>query len=110
MATLPLFLETDGFRAVHACWDEAMIAELITVTNNGVLTEGQITQAADKRDPLWRLVETVTKGPEVPLPMGYSFQDRTARSAARCASRGGGVERHPGRISRCPSPIPANCQ
>ena len=76
MATLPLFLETPAFRAVHACWDEAAIAELAAATEGGVLTEAQLVQAADKCDPLWQQVETVTKGPEVRLPEGYTFRDK----------------------------------
>jgi hypothetical protein len=76
MRTLPLFLEMEAFRAVHACWDDAVIASSRSVTDDGVLTEAQIVAAADKRDPLWRLVETVTKGPELPLPTGYSFLDK----------------------------------
>ena len=76
MATLPIFLETEAFRAVHACWDEAVIDALASIPEDGVLTDAQIARAADKRDPLWRLVETVTKGPELPLPTGYSFRDK----------------------------------
>lgn len=76
MRSLPLFLETSAFRAVHACWDEAVIAKLTALTGTGVLSEAQVVQAADKRDPLWRLVETVTRGPELPLPTGYSFRDK----------------------------------
>lgn len=85
MATLPLFLETESFRAVHACWDEAAIAGLAAMTGNGVLSGAQIARAADRGDPLWRLVETVTKGPEAPLPTGYSFRDKdgTERDSVR---------------------------
>ncbi len=76
MARLPLFVETEAFRAVHACWDEAAVAGLAAVTEGGVLTEAQLVRVADKHDPLWRQVETVTKGPEADLPHGYSFRDK----------------------------------
>ena len=87
MQSLPLFLEADGLRAVHACWDERMIASLRKQTRNGVLSEAQFHQAADKAHPLHALVETTTKGPEHPLPDGYSITDKdgTVRREVRLA-------------------------
>ena len=41
MRSLPLFLEEDGFRAVHACWIDASLDRLKTLTGDGVLTEEQ---------------------------------------------------------------------
>ncbi|MCK0101973.1 metallophosphoesterase [Pseudohalocynthiibacter sp. F2068] len=76
MRSLPLYLELDGFRAVHACWDETKIERLRGLSNLGVLSEDQIIRAADERDPLFNLVETTTKGPEAPLPPGYSIKDK----------------------------------
>ncbi len=76
MKTLPLFLELDGFRAVHACWDEQRIEKLKSKTASGVLSEAQFIAAADATHPLNALVEAVTKGPEAPLPEGYSFADK----------------------------------
>lgn len=76
MRTLPLFLEFDDFRAVHACWDEARIAGLRAVTKAGVLGEEQFVEAADCSAPLFDLVETTTKGPEHPLPVGCGFHDK----------------------------------
>ena len=76
MAQLPLFLETDTFRAVHACWNDKIISQLEAETKSGVLQEGQIARAADKADPLFELVDVTTKGPEAPLPVGYTFSDK----------------------------------
>jgi predicted MPP superfamily phosphohydrolase len=64
MRTLPLFLEFENFRVVHACWDEARIARLNSITRNGVLTEDQFVEAADRTSTLFDLVEATTKGPE----------------------------------------------
>ncbi|MEW9921828.1 metallophosphoesterase [Marimonas sp. MJW-29] len=76
MKELPLYLEFDGFRAVHACWDEAGIGQLKQQTTRGVLSEGQLVRAAAKEDVLFELVETALKGPELQLPDGYFFVDK----------------------------------
>jgi len=76
MQGLPLFLELDGFRAVHACWDEARIDKLGQHTATGVLSEAQLMQVADPKHVLNDLVETITKGPDVPLPNGHRFADK----------------------------------
>ncbi len=76
MRTLPLFLEFDGFRAVHACWHEAGIQELKALTRNGVMSEDQLIKAADKRHALFELVENALKGPELQLPDGFFFVDK----------------------------------
>ena len=81
MRGLPLFLEEDGFRAVHACWNDASIKRLKELTGNGVLSEDQLIRAAgriktdEKTDEIFALAERITKGPEQPLPKGYSFTD-----------------------------------
>lgn len=76
MKTLPLFLELDGFRASHACWEVGRVEKLKQETANGVLSEAQFVAAANEAHPLNTLVETLTKGPEAPLPEGYSFADK----------------------------------
>jgi len=85
MATLPLFLEFDGFRVVHACWYEQKIAALAKITGNGVLSREQIINAADPRHDIFDLVETAAKGPECPLPDGYFItgKDGTRRHDVR---------------------------
>ncbi len=76
MRSLPLYLEHDGFRAVHACWDESRITALEAISSAGVLSEEQLLRAAVPTDPLNDLVETITKGPELRLPDGHSFADK----------------------------------
>jgi hypothetical protein len=81
MRSLPLFLEVEGFRAVHACWNEATIEALRKISKEGVLSPEQLVRAAPKEDPIFNdpifeLVETTTKGPEVKLPKGFTFVDK----------------------------------
>jgi len=76
MRSLPLYKEFDGFRAVHACWSEPAIAELADISTDGLLSENQFIDAANETNALFALAETVTKGPEVALPDGFSFSDK----------------------------------
>ncbi|WP_372604220.1 metallophosphoesterase [Actibacterium sp.] len=87
MRGLPLFLETDGFRAVHASWSDDAIARLKDLTGDGVLSEDQLIRAAGRvtSDEIFELVEQITKGPESRLPEGVFFTDKdgTERHSVR---------------------------
>ena len=76
MRSLPLFLEFGGYRAVHACWDEAGVEQLRTLTTNGVLSEEQLIACANEQHSLHELVEVALKGPELRLPDGYTIIDK----------------------------------
>lgn len=77
MRGLPLFLENEGFRAVHACWIEASIDRVRALTGDGVMSEDQLIRAADHSggDEMCFLTEQITKGPEHRLPDGWTFRD-----------------------------------
>lgn len=78
MRSLPLFLEQEGFRAVHACWNDQKIDRLRELTGSGVLSEEQLIRASGRNqsDEMFTLAEHITKGPEHSLPKGYSFTDK----------------------------------
>jgi hypothetical protein len=78
--TLPLWLELDGLRVVHACWDEAQMARI-----EGPVTDAFLHAACRKGGPLFGPVETVLKGKEVKLPPGVRFHDKDGH--ARVATR-----------------------
>jgi hypothetical protein len=71
---LPLFLEMDGFRVVHACWDR-QAADF--AGNSGIRdVEGRITdtflaEAARKGTEAYEVVEILLKGKEIALPGGH---------------------------------------
>ncbi len=79
MRGLPLFIETEGFRAVHAAWIQDAIDDLRQQTGAGVLSEEQLILAGQKGEELYDLVEAVAKGPEACLPHPYSFEDKSGR-------------------------------
>jgi calcineurin-like phosphoesterase family protein len=74
--TLPLWLDLDGLRVVHACWDEqakALIAQ--GLSSYGGITAEFLHSACRKGNPLFASVEVVLKGKEGKLPAGASFED-----------------------------------
>lgn len=76
MTSLPLFIETDEFRAVHAAWIQPAIDDLRRQTGDGVLSEEQLIRAGRKGDTFYDLAEAVAKGPEARLPPPHSFEDK----------------------------------
>lgn len=75
--TLPLYLDLQEFRAVHACWDPDSLGAVRPVLNGrGQLTEDGWFAATDKESRVFEGVETLLKGLEVPLPEGVEFHDK----------------------------------
>lgn len=79
MRGLPLFIESEGFRAVHAAWIQPAIDDLRRQTGAGVLSEDQLIRAGRKGDALYDLAEAVAKGPEARLPHPHSFEDKAGK-------------------------------
>lgn len=75
--TLPMWLDLDGLRAVHACWDDRAINQIADAQkNHGGLTTDFLHSACRKGKSLFSPVEVVLKGKEGKLPDGASFQDK----------------------------------
>ncbi len=74
--TLPLFYETENFRAAHACWDSANIAFLRSILKNDRLDEKLLHQSVNTRTELYRTIDETLKGKEVRMPVGLSFTDK----------------------------------
>lgn len=74
--TLPLFYETDTFRAVHACWDNNNISYLKKQLNNNRLTDDLIRQSVIKGTALNEAIDQTLKGKEIKLPEGHYFKDK----------------------------------
>jgi hypothetical protein len=76
--SLPLYLDFGKARAIHACWEPTAIAELGQYINQKQQLLATHWQAAfDKTTALYQLIEMLLKGPEISLPSGYSFADKT---------------------------------
>ena len=74
--TLPLYFETDAFRAVHACWDFGNIGFLRDNLENDRLTDKLIYDSVKQDTELHRVIEETLKGKEMAMPEGYSFYDK----------------------------------
>lgn len=75
--TLPLWLDLDDFRVVHACWHEEHLASLRPFLDqaNAIKPEAWSDLAAKGTGP-FESAEVILKGLEVPLPDGVSFKDK----------------------------------
>lgn len=85
--TLPLFLETDEFRVVHAAWNHDTIDYLRQNTKDGVLEERQYESLTDRESKLYEAVEITCKGEEAALPPGKSFLDKDGTRRAHIRTK-----------------------
>ena len=75
--TLPLWLELEGLRAVHACWDQRSIDKIAPVlAAEGGITTRMLQLAGRENAPLFDPVEIILKGKEARLPEGSVFRDK----------------------------------
>jgi len=83
-ATLPLWLDLNGLKAIHACWHEASVELLRERLTSGVFDEGLIVEANRCDSEMFKACEVVLKGPEVSLGVReFKDKDGHARSSAR---------------------------
>jgi hypothetical protein len=84
--TLPLWLDLDGLRVVHACWHQPSIATLdASAGRHDPMSDDFVIEATTKGTTLYEAVEVALKGPELDLGAHRIFVDMDghARSAAR---------------------------
>ena len=80
--TLPLWLDLDGLRVVHACWDETRMARIA-----GPVTDDFLHEACRRRGDLFEPVEAILKGKEATLPPGTTFRDKDGNVRTRTRVR-----------------------
>lgn len=75
--SLPMWLDLEGLRVVHACWDGRQIAVIRSgIEQHSGVTRGFLHQASTKDGPLHLAIEDVLKGKEIRLPDGMSYVDK----------------------------------
>jgi hypothetical protein len=86
---MPLFLENDGFRVVHACWD-AWGLDYVRRNNicdhRGRLTDEFLMESSRQGTDAFEMIEILLKGEEVWLPDGHpglTDKDGTRRKKMR---------------------------
>jgi hypothetical protein len=66
--TLPLWIETEGLRVVHACWHESSVAVVRRELGaSRIATREQLVRALTEGNPLYEAIEVLLKGPEISL-------------------------------------------
>jgi hypothetical protein len=96
--TLPLWLEFDDLRVVHACWHSDFMAYLKPTLAPGNRLSPEILAAAvteptnkaekDNAVPsIFKAVEALLKGIEIPLPNGHAFTDKDGHKRTRVRVR-----------------------
>jgi hypothetical protein len=73
--TLPLWIETDEYRAVHAAWCPEMIDYLKGLDPQFRVNRDILIRYHQREQPLYRALETTLKGPEVKLPDNIELLD-----------------------------------
>jgi hypothetical protein len=71
LAGLPLSLDLGGFRAVHAAWHEAGIAEL---RDAGPLVRETLVKYGKQGSRAYKTITRILNGPEALLPEGKAYQ------------------------------------
>jgi hypothetical protein len=71
--TLPMWLELDGLRVVHACWHDQSQTALGGLS---MLTPEAIRSGATKGTAEYEAIEILLKGPEIPVPPLYFYKDK----------------------------------
>lgn len=84
--TLPLWIDHDEFRAVHACWSHDHVSCFSSAQADGMSRDAQFWEQTARRDSdQTHAIEVLLKGPEVTLPKGVTYRDKDGnrRSVAR---------------------------
>lgn len=81
---LPLYIENDWLRAIHASWSDSLLSFLSAKYPENKLTKELLIDANNRGCEAYWAIEFLLKGLEIPLD-GYSFFDseRIQRSAVR---------------------------
>ena len=76
-ASLPLFLEFNHFRAVHACWANSAVTFLKRLSQSAIFSREFYIKKKSEQNAFYYNVELLTKGPESRLPENFFFYDKT---------------------------------
>jgi len=75
--TLPLWLDLNGLKVVHACWDPARILRIReSQGGSSLLGDDLLVQSSRQEQWQFEAIDTLLKGKEVPLANGASFRDK----------------------------------
>lgn len=75
--SLPMYLDLDQVRVVHASWNDEQI-ELLRLKreSHGGVTDSFLVEASDLSTELFQAIDDVLKGKDIPLPEGMYYLDK----------------------------------
>lgn len=73
---LPLFLEFEHFRVVHACWDHAMIDEYQRRYGGNHLRQDMLVESIDTDSFIYQFLDRMLRGTSLKLPGNLSMTSR----------------------------------
>ena len=86
--TLPLYLDLNGIRVVHACWHLGSIEQLALHLDQYQRLRPEAWVAANtKGHPAYENIEVLLKGWEVKLPAGHTFPDQYGKHRSEIRAR-----------------------
>lgn len=74
--TLPMWIEEDNFRCIHACWEQSAINTLKEMQGNEFINMKVLKEHFYKDTVYFNAIEAALKGVEVELPKGVEFKDK----------------------------------
>ncbi|MFL0802293.1 MAG: metallophosphoesterase [Agarilytica sp.] len=74
--TLPVYLDMEGCRVVHACWDDALIKAFEAQQFGPVLDKAFMQRSSDKSTLEGRFMDRLTRGTDMILPEGRRIKGK----------------------------------
>lgn len=74
--TIPLFIEDEDFRAVHACWDGDLIEKFKQLRGGACIDEDFLHASAALESFAGQVMDTLLRGTDLKLPEGMSITGR----------------------------------
>lgn len=74
--TIPLFIEEDSFRVVHACWDGDLIEKFKRTQGGACIDEDFLHASAALESFAGQVMDTLLRGTDLRLPEGMSITGR----------------------------------
>lgn len=71
--TLPLFLDYEHFRVVHACWDQAMIDEYLRRYGSNTLDKTMLAESVNPQSFTYQFLDRMLRGTSLKLPNNRSM-------------------------------------
>lgn len=86
--SLPVWLDLDGLRVVHACWDSAAMDVVRPwLSADGSVTYALMVEGSRRGSAEYEAIEIILKGPEIQLPDGTAYRDKDGHPRTKARLR-----------------------